>query len=83
VLWTMRTTPTTIAGAPQTGQGRGGGGGGFGGGRGGRGGGPAISSFGGSTPANAGDYTIVIRAAGKALLKKTLILEDAWFDKMF
>jgi len=83
VLWTMRTTPTTIAGAPQTGQGRGGGGGGFGGGRGGRGGGPAISSFGGSTPANAGDYIIVIRAAGKALLKKTLILDDAWFDKMF
>jgi photosystem II stability/assembly factor-like uncharacterized protein len=85
VLWNMRTTPPVIVAAPEGGRGRGAGGGGFGGGgRGGRGGAPAgIPSFGGAVAVPAGDYTVVVTAGTKTLIKKTHIMEDAWFDKMF
>jgi photosystem II stability/assembly factor-like uncharacterized protein len=81
VLWNLRVTPTTLT--PQTQQGGRGMGGFGGGGRGGRGGGPAIATFGGSLAANPGEYTIVVKAAGKTFTKNTYILEDVWFDKMF
>jgi hypothetical protein len=81
VLWNLRVTPTTLT--PQTQQGGRGMGGFGGGGRGGRGGGPAIATFGGSLAANPGEYTIVVKAAGKTFTKDTYILEDVWFDKMF
>jgi photosystem II stability/assembly factor-like uncharacterized protein len=82
-MWNMGITPTTLA--QQPGGGRGGGRGGAGGGGGGRRGGPAaaIASFGGSVPANPGEYTVVVRAGGKTFIKKARILDDAWFDKMF
>ncbi len=83
VMWNMRITETLLVQPAQGGRGRGGGGGGFGGGRGGRGGTPAISTFGGSIAAAPGDYTIVVSAGNKTLIKKTRILEDAWFDKVF
>jgi photosystem II stability/assembly factor-like uncharacterized protein len=86
IMWNMRITETLLVQPAQGGRGRGGGGGGgagFGGGRGGRGGTPAISTFGGSIAAAPGDYTIVVSAGNKTLIKKTRILEDAWFDKVF
>ena len=84
VLWNMRITPTLLVQPPAGGRGgRGGGtGGGMGGGRGG-GAAAAMPSFGGSIAANPGEYTVVVRAAGRTLVKKTRILEDAWFDRMF
>ncbi len=85
VLWNMRTVPVTVIQPPQGAGGRGGGrgGGAGGGGRGGGGQPSAIPSFGGSVAAGAGEYTIVVRSGGKTLMKKTCILDDAWFDKMF
>jgi len=79
-LWNMRITPVALVQAPQGRGGRGGGGGG-----GGRFGGPpsTIPSFGGSAAAGPGEYTIVVRAGGRTLTKKSFILEDAWFDKIF
>jgi hypothetical protein len=44
---------------------------------------PTIPTFGGTVPAQPGDYTIVVKAGGKTLMKKTRIIEDAWFDKAF
>ncbi|MBZ5496473.1 MAG: hypothetical protein LAP85_08720 [Acidobacteriia bacterium] len=82
VMWNMRSTETTLVPPAQGGRGRGAGGGFGGGGRGG-GAAQAISAFGGSVPATPGNYTIVVRAGGKSLIKKTFILEDAWFDKMY
>jgi photosystem II stability/assembly factor-like uncharacterized protein len=83
VMWNMGITPTTLA--QQPGGGRGGGRGGAGGPGGGRRGGlaAAITSFGGSVPANPGEYTVVVRAGGKTFIKKARILDDAWFDKVF
>jgi len=89
VIWTMRINPTVLVQPAQgtgRGAGRGGGGGGAGGGFGGRGGGAgaaAITSFGGTVAVQPGEYTIVVRAGGKTLAKKTRILEDVWFDKVF
>jgi hypothetical protein len=82
VMWNMRITPVVLVPSQQAG-GRGGGGFGGGGGRGGRGGGPAIATFGGSVAANPGEYSIVVKAAGKTFTKNTYILEDVWFDKIF
>jgi len=67
--------------SPQQASGRGGGSGC--GGRGTRGGGAAIPTFGGSVAANPGEYTIVVKGAGKTFTKNTYILEDVWFDKRF
>jgi photosystem II stability/assembly factor-like uncharacterized protein len=84
VLWNMRTTPPVIVAPPEGGRGRGAGGAGGGGGRGGRGGAPsALSSFGGNVAVPAGEYTVVVTAGTRTLIKKTRVLEDAWFDKMF
>ncbi|MCX6549678.1 MAG: hypothetical protein NTY02_01500, partial [Acidobacteria bacterium] len=81
VLWNMRATPVTIPGqaeAPQTGRGR-------------RGGGestseqapPPIPTFGGTLPADIGEYDVSVAAGGKTFTKKVRIIEDAWFDRMF
>jgi photosystem II stability/assembly factor-like uncharacterized protein len=85
VLWTMSTTPPVITPPPAGARGRGAGGGGFGGGgRGGRGAAAAnMPSFGGSTAVAPGDYTIVVTTGTTTQTRKTRILEDAWFDKMF
>ncbi|HSP89405.1 MAG TPA: hypothetical protein VLN08_00775 [Vicinamibacterales bacterium] len=80
VLWNMRATPVTIPGqaAPQA-TGRGGMGGGFGGQQ-----APAAyPTFGGTVPADVGEYTVVVTAGGKALAKKVQVLEDVWFDRMY
>jgi hypothetical protein len=77
VSWNMGWTPTTLV--PQGDQQgrRGGGGGRFGQPQ------SAIPSFGGTTPAEPGEYTVVMKAGGKTLTRKTRIFEDAWFDKTF
>jgi hypothetical protein len=81
VLWNMRATPVTIPGqpAPQA-TGRGGfGGGGFGAQQ-----APAAyPTFGGTIPADVGEYTVVVTAGGKAFVKKFQVIEDAWFDRVF
>jgi photosystem II stability/assembly factor-like uncharacterized protein len=83
VLWNMTITETRLIQPPAGG--RGGGPGGAGGGGRGRSGGAAsaIPSFGGSIAAPPGEYTIIIRAAGRTLTKKARILEDVWFDRMY
>jgi hypothetical protein len=81
VLWNMRATPVTIPGqaaAPATGRG-GMGGGGFGGPQ----TPPAYPTFGGTIPADVGEYTVVVTASGKTFTKKVQVIEDAWFDRMF
>ncbi len=85
VMWNMRITETRLVQPAQTGRGGrgGGGGGGFGGGRGGRGGTPAIPTFGGSIAAAPGEYTVVVNAGNMTVTKKLMILEDAWFDRVF
>jgi hypothetical protein len=88
VLWNKAWTPMTLVEAPAGGGrgGRGGGGGAGGAGRGGGRGGPAagaIPSFGGGVPVQPGEYTIVVTAGGKTFTKKTSILEDVWFDKVY
>jgi photosystem II stability/assembly factor-like uncharacterized protein len=78
VLWNMRWTPQSMgpASAPA-------GRGGFGGGAGGQQAQPAYPTFGGTAAAEPGEYTIVVTAGGKTMTKKTNILEDVWFDKVF
>jgi hypothetical protein len=81
VLWNMRATAVTIPGqaAPQP-TGRGGmGGGGFGGAQ----APPAYPTFGGTVPADVGEYTVVVTSGGKALAKTFQVIEDAWFDRMY
>jgi len=80
VLWNMRATPVTIPGqaAPPAG-GRGGMGGGFGGQQ----APPAYPTFGGTIPADVGEYTVVVTSGGKSLVKRFQVIEDAWFDRMF
>jgi len=65
------------AAAPSTG--RGGGRGAFGGQQ----APPAYPTFGGTVPAEVGEYTIVVTAGGKTLSKTFQVIEDAWFDKMY
>jgi hypothetical protein len=80
VLWNMRATAITIPGqaAPQAG-GRGGMGGGFRGQQ-----APAAyPTFGGTIPADVGEYTVIVTAGGKSLSKTFRVIEDAWFDRMF
>jgi hypothetical protein len=86
----MQAAPVTIPGQdpPQT-TGRGGRGGAVGG-RGGVGRGrgdqqaPAASpTFGGTIPADVGEYTVIVTAGGKTFTKKVQVIEDAWFDRMF
>jgi hypothetical protein len=77
VLWNMRWTPMSFG--PAAAPGRGGMGGGFGQPQ----APPPYPTFGGTTAADPGEYTIVVTAGGKTLTKKTQILEDVWFDKGF
>jgi hypothetical protein len=80
VLWNMRATPITIPGqaaSPPTGRG-----GGRGGSR-GQQAPPAYPTFGGTVPADIGEYTVIVTAGGKALAKTFRVIEDAWFDRMF
>ncbi|MGE5360488.1 MAG: WD40/YVTN/BNR-like repeat-containing protein [Bacteroidales bacterium] len=77
VLWNMTWTPTVLV-QPTEQQGRRGGGAGRFGQQ-----APTIPTFGGTTAAEPGEYTIVVKAGGKTLSKPTRIIEDAWFDKMF
>ena len=81
VLWNMRKTAVLIPG--QFAQPLGGRGGAGGGGFGGPQTPPDYPTFGGTVAADVGEYTVVVMAGGKTLSKKTMILEDAWFDKMF
>jgi photosystem II stability/assembly factor-like uncharacterized protein len=74
VLWNMRWTPMYLG--PSTTQPRRG----FGGFPQAR---PAFPTFGGTTEAQPGEYTIVVSAGGMVLTKKTQILEDVWFDKAY
>jgi hypothetical protein len=77
----MRATAVTIPGqaaAPATGRG-GMGGGGFGGPQ----APPAYPTFGGTIPADVGEFTVVVTAGGKSFTKKVQVIEDAWFDRMF
>jgi photosystem II stability/assembly factor-like uncharacterized protein len=81
VLWNMRAAAVTIPGqAAAQPTGRGGmGGGGFGAQQ-----APAAyPTFGGTVPADVGEYTVVVTAGGKSLVKKFQVIEDAWFDRMF
>jgi hypothetical protein len=77
VLWNLSWTPATLAPATEQQGRRGGGGGRFGQQP------QTIPTFGGTTAAEAGEYTVVVKAGGKTLTKPTRIIEDAWFDKMF
>jgi hypothetical protein len=76
VAWNMRTTPVTIEGGKVPPVGRVGS---FGRQQ----EQPAIQTFGGTVPMNPGEYTIVVKAGGRTVEKKTRILEDVWFDKEF
>jgi photosystem II stability/assembly factor-like uncharacterized protein len=76
LMWNMRNTPVTLVEQPQQGRG-------FGGGRFGQGEQPTVATFGGTVPADPGEYTIVITAGGKTYTKTARILEDVWFDKAF
>jgi hypothetical protein len=80
VLWNMRAAAVTIPGqaAPQP-TGRGGMGGGFGGPQ----APPIYPTFGGTLPADVGEYTVVVTAGGRSQAKKFQVIEDAWFDRMF
>jgi photosystem II stability/assembly factor-like uncharacterized protein len=79
VLWNMRWTPMYLGPAAAA-TGRGGmGGGGFGQPQ----TPPPYPTFGGTTAAEPGEYTIVVTAGGKTFTKKAQILEDVWFDKGF
>jgi hypothetical protein len=81
VLWNMRAAAVTIPGqAAAQPTGRGGmGGGGFGAQQ-----APAAyPTFGGTVPADVGEYTVVVTAGGKSLVKKFQVIEDAWFDRMY
>jgi photosystem II stability/assembly factor-like uncharacterized protein len=42
---------------------------------------PPFPTFGGTTEAQPGEYTVVVIAGGKTFSKKTQILEDVWFDR--
>jgi hypothetical protein len=44
---------------------------------------PAYPTFGGTVPAEVGEYTVVVTAGGKSLTKKFQVIEDAWFDRMY
>ncbi len=44
---------------------------------------PPYPTFGGTVAADPGEYTIVVTAGGKTLMRKTQVLEDVWFDKVF
>ncbi len=81
VLWNMRAAAVTIPGQPAPPPaGRGGMG------RGGSGGPqapPAYPTFGGTLPADVGEYTVVVSAGGSTYTKKVQVLEDVWFDRMF
>jgi hypothetical protein len=80
VLWNMRATPVTIPGqaaAPASGRG------GMGGGFRGQQAPAAYPTFGGTIPADVGEYTVVVTAGGTVLDKTFTVLEDAWFDRMF
>jgi hypothetical protein len=44
---------------------------------------PSITTFGGTVPADPGEYTVVVQAGGRTISKKTRIIEDVWFDKVF
>jgi len=79
VLWNMRWTPMTLVEQKKEDRG----GRPPGAGRFGQQEQPTIPTFGGTVPADPGEYTIVVTAGGKTLTKKAQILEDAWFDKMF
>jgi hypothetical protein len=79
VLWNMRWTPMTLVEQkPEARGGRSPGAGRFG-----QQEQPAIPTFGGTVPADPGEYTIVVTAGSKTLARKVQILEDVWFDKMF
>jgi hypothetical protein len=43
----------------------------------------AYPTFGGTVPADVGEYTVVVTAGGKSLVKKFQVIEDAWFDRMY
>jgi hypothetical protein len=44
---------------------------------------PPFPTFGGTTAADAGEYTIIVTAGGKTLSKKAQVVDDVWFDKAF
>jgi hypothetical protein len=80
VLWNMRATAITVPGqAAPAPTGRGGMGGGFGGPQ----AAPAYPTFGGTIPAEVGEYVVVVTAGGKTFTKTFQVIEDAWFDRMF
>jgi photosystem II stability/assembly factor-like uncharacterized protein len=77
VMWNMMATPIVLVPPPAGQAGRPGGG--FG--RGAQV--PTIPTFGGTVAAQPGEYTIVVKAGGKTFTKRTSIVEDVWFDKVF
>jgi hypothetical protein len=85
LVWNMRMAPITIPGQPvaapagRRGGSEGGPPEGFGRGQ----AAPPYPTFGGSLPADVGEYTVVVTVGGKTFTKKVQIIEDAWFDKMF
>jgi len=76
VMWTMRWTPMYLGPAQQQGRG-------FGGGFGQPPAPPPYPTFGGTMAADPGEYTVVVTAGGKTFTKKTQILEDVWFDRVY
>ncbi len=76
VLWNLRWTPMYLGPATAP-QGRG-----FGG-MGQAQATPPFPTFGGTTPADAGEYTIVVTAGGTSVKTKAQVLDDVWFDKAF
>lgn len=73
VVWNIRYTPVTLGGQPAAGRGFGGRGQAQ----------PSIPTFGGTLPADPGEYTLVVTAGGKTFTKTVQVLEDVWFDKAF
>ena len=77
IVWNVRYVPVTLVQQPQQGRGFAGGGGRAPQAE------PTIPTFGGTLPADTGDYTIVITAGGKTFTRTAQVLEDVWFDKVF
>jgi hypothetical protein len=74
LLWNLRVTPVTLT-PPEQGERR------FGE----RGGQrpTTMTAFGGTVPADPGEYTVEIEAGGKVYAHPVQVLQDAWYDKQF
>ena len=77
VAWNLQMDAVTLPGVPPAPARRRGFGGRFGMAE------PLVPTFGGTLPADPGEYTVVVTAGGKTVSKTAAVLTDVWFDKMF